>query len=81
MQEFPKSVADRIGYYVYMLVDPDGDQVFYVGKGTGNRVFAHVHEAIEHPRDAEVLHHFLAVSRPNITHLLSPICGILVAAT
>jgi len=55
MQEFPKSVADRIGYYVYRLVDPDGDQVFYVGRGTGNRVFAHVHEAIENPRDTDKL--------------------------
>ncbi|AQX72728.1 LEM-3-like GIY-YIG domain-containing protein [Dehalococcoides mccartyi] len=47
--EFPKSVAVRIGYYVYILRDPETDEVFYVGKGTGNRVFTHVRAAIENP--------------------------------
>jgi len=47
--EFPKSVVARIGYYVYILRDPETNEVFYVGKGTGNRVFAHVRAAIENP--------------------------------
>lgn len=55
MQEFPKSVADRIRYYVYVLRDPETDEVFYVGKGTGNRVFAHEQEAIENLRKSRKL--------------------------
>jgi hypothetical protein len=39
---FSKSVADRIGYYVYRLIDPRNGETFYVGKGRGNRVFEHV---------------------------------------
>lgn len=32
-------------YYVYHLIDPRNDEVFYVGKGTGNRIKSHVREA------------------------------------
>lgn len=38
----PSEVADRIGpFYVYVLVDPRDGHIFYVGKGTGDRVSAH----------------------------------------
>lgn len=42
---FAPGVAEKIEYYVYLLVDPRCDRVFYVGKGTGNRCFSHVEEA------------------------------------
>lgn len=32
-------------WYVYELLDPRDDSVFYVGKGSGNRIFAHEQEA------------------------------------
>jgi len=35
-------VADRLKYYVYRLIDPRNGETFYVGKGRGDRVFAHV---------------------------------------
>lgn len=38
---FSSYVAEKLGWYVYLLRDPRDGQVFYVGKGTGNRVFAH----------------------------------------
>ena len=36
-------------YYVYGLIDPRNNKVFYVGKGTGNRVFAHEFESLKNP--------------------------------
>lgn len=38
-------VAERLGYYVYLLIDPRAGEVFYVGKGVGGRCFAHVAQA------------------------------------
>lgn len=34
-------------YYVYLLMDPKDDSVFYIGKGTGKRAEAHMREARE----------------------------------
>lgn len=39
---FSPFVAERIKYYVYRLIDPRNGETFYIGKGKGNRVFAHV---------------------------------------
>ena len=39
---FTSEVTEHLKYYVYRLIDPRNGQTFYVGKGTGNRVFDHV---------------------------------------
>jgi hypothetical protein len=44
-QTFEIGVAEKIGYYVYLLIDPRTSEVFYVGKGVGDRCFAHVQVA------------------------------------
>jgi hypothetical protein len=49
IDEFPRAVTEHIGYYVYTLADSATKKVFYVGKGTGNRVFGHVRAALERP--------------------------------
>jgi uncharacterized protein len=42
---FNSAVQEAIGYYVYRLIDPRTGETFYVGKGVGNRLFAHVAES------------------------------------
>ena len=44
---FAPSVIEKLQYYVYFLQDPESQEVFYVGKGRGNRVFDHLNMAIE----------------------------------
>lgn len=43
--KFTPEVESKLQYYVYALVDPRTDQIFYVGKGVGNRVFQHIADA------------------------------------
>lgn len=42
INDFSPRTEDALGYYVYLLVDPRDGKIFYVGKGKGDRVFAHV---------------------------------------
>ena len=47
INHFSPSVCKQLGYYVYRLIDPRTGLTFYVGKGKGNRVFAHANDALK----------------------------------
>ncbi len=42
IKKFPSRVVRNLGYYVYLLIDPEKNEIFYVGKGKGNRCFEHL---------------------------------------
>ncbi len=44
---FSPEVIERLETYVYRLIDPRNGETFYVGKGQGNRVFAHIREQVD----------------------------------
>lgn len=46
MDGFSPGVKEKLGYYVYRLIDPRNGHTFYVGKGYGDRVFDHMKDAI-----------------------------------
>lgn len=58
---FPQSVIEQLGYYVYFLRDPSNQEVFYVGKGTGNRVFNHVECALAEATASDKLERIRAI--------------------
>lgn len=53
MKEFSELTLQKLNeggaYYVYGLIDPRSDKLFYIGKGTGNRVFQYVEESDKNP--------------------------------
>lgn len=52
-RHFSEVVSEELGNYVYRLIDPRDGETFYVGKGQGNRVFAHVEAAPEIAEDED----------------------------
>ncbi|UED34230.1 hypothetical protein BSO17_24270 (plasmid) [Rhizobium ruizarguesonis] len=46
MVRFSEEVCERLGNYVYRLIDPRNGETFYVGKGRNNRVFDHAAGAV-----------------------------------
>lgn len=51
LNAFPSEVAKELRTYVYRLIDPRNGQTFYVGKGRGDRVFAHVNDKLDRSAD------------------------------
>ncbi len=46
-RNIPSDVARKLGHYVYALVNPLDDRIFYVGKGKGQRVLSHLKDSGE----------------------------------
>ncbi|WP_174616538.1 LEM-3-like GIY-YIG domain-containing protein [Virgibacillus ihumii] len=50
MQKFSQEVINKLKHYVYTYAEPITDEVFYVGKGVGNRVFYHLTDTEDTPK-------------------------------
>lgn len=59
MEKFSSALHEKIKNYVYLLIDPRDNTIFYVGKGYGNRVFDHAKGAFKgdpvHPAKNELI--------------------------
>ena len=70
MTDMPPEVGVAIGpYYVYALIDPRDDSIFYIGKGTGQRLLAHgweAHMAADGRRHSEKIERIKAIRRAGL---------------
>jgi uncharacterized protein len=70
MKGFSQSVCENIGYYVYFLKDPRNSNIFYVGKGKGNRVFQHIRGAVTMPTQSDKLDLIREIGAQNVQHFI-----------
>jgi len=70
IKRFPQAVTRHLKYYVYVYIHPETEQVFYVGKGRGNRAFEHANGDGDTPHDK--------VIRELLAHNLEPRIEILI---
>lgn len=65
-EQFSQKTQEELKSYVYILIDPRDNKIFYVGKGYGNRVFSHINEAIFNPSETEKLEIIRAIKIENL---------------
>ena len=69
LTRFSPDVARKVGHYVYLYIDPETEDVFYVGKGRGNRAFTHLEDDSEHEKVKRIRH--LRSTGPRAAHRAS----------
>jgi hypothetical protein len=53
-RRIPPTVARKLGFYVYALVNPVDRRIFYVGKGKGQRVLSHLQDISKNEKTAAI---------------------------
>jgi hypothetical protein len=60
MNKLSQTTIERLKYYVYLLINPINNQIFYVGKGHGNRINQHLFGAnvteLDEIRKIQIIH-------------------------
>lgn len=52
--KMPEEIAELLKSYVYIYIDPRNGEPFYIGKGKGNRIFAHLDDHSENEKVARI---------------------------
>lgn len=66
LRSLKPGMAEKLGYYVYLYVDPRDGKVFYIGKGKGERCLDHLFEDDDHPKVRRIREIFAAGLEPRI---------------
>ncbi len=66
IQDFSPNTEEALKYYVYLLVDPRDNKIFYVGKGKGDRVFNHLHCALSTSDESDKLNTIREINKAGL---------------
>lgn len=71
LRKFDSKTKEALGYYVYALVNPDGNKIFYIGKASGNdRAFDHLRPMAGEGEKAEAIAEIRRKNYEPIVHIL-----------
>lgn len=51
---FSAEVVKKLMHYIYLYLDPDTNEIFYIGRGKGNRVFSHLKDEKESEKASKI---------------------------
>ena len=66
LRSLKPGMAEALGHYVYLYIDPRDEKVFYIGKGKGERCLDHLYEDDDHPKVQRIRDIFAAGLEPRI---------------
>jgi len=66
INKFPPDIHQYLKYYIYIYIDPRSNEIFYVGKGKGDRAFAHLSEDSEKEKVKRIKDIFTEGFQPRI---------------
>lgn len=66
MKKIPKEIQELLGHYVYLYIDPQTDEIFYVGMGEGDRAFTHLKDKAESKKTERIRQIRAAGTQPRI---------------
>ena len=69
LRSLKPGMAEKLGYYVYLYVDPRNGKVFYIGKGKDERCLDHLFEGDDHSKVQRIRDIFAAGLEPRIEML------------
>ena len=61
MKKLSNSVIEKLKYYVYILIDPRDNKVFYIWKWKWNRIYSHLNWAIKWDKPSEKINQILEI--------------------
>uniref|UniRef100_UPI00404739D5 hypothetical protein n=1 Tax=Mariniflexile sp. TaxID=1979402 RepID=UPI00404739D5 len=70
MRKFSSPVIQALNNYVYIYSHPVTNEIFYVGKGRGNRIFSHLDEQSDSQKVKYLADLVLSGLKPNLEILI-----------
>jgi hypothetical protein len=67
---FDVNTKENLMHYVYLLIDPENNEPFYVGKGQDDRVFNHINQDIEEGSENLKYQEIQRIGTDNVKHII-----------